>query len=222
MLASDVILRARDTLADPSGSRWDDTRLLRLLDEAQKVICLKSRLLRTSVDVIVHDKQSNYNLPSDLSLLTGIRYNDKPLEITTRDKLDYKLGYTWSSLTGTPEYAITADTNKGTITLVPTPSFTEPTEFDPLTANLITVFYIRKPSTITTLQDQLELDEDYKAMLVKYICGFSLRDDMDTQNRAFGNEELKLFDNWLKSIEADVAKDFTANISYTTEYRSMS
>jgi len=221
MLASDVILRVRDTLADPDGDRWDDARLLRLLDEAQKVICLKNKCLRKTIDIIAHNNQSNYNLPTDFSLLTRIKYNGKPLEIATRDNLDFKLGYTWMQEVGTPKYAVVDKMNKGTILLVPTPSFTEPLNFNLATANLITLFYIKKPETITSLTDVMELDEDYKVMLIKYVCGFSLRDDMDTQNRSFGNEELMLFNEWLKTIEVDISKDFTAQTSYSTKYRSM-
>jgi len=222
MLASDIIIRARDTLADPTGDRWSDQRLLRLLDEAQSTICSKSKCLRASVDIVAHSGQSSYTMPLDMSLVTRVKYNDKPLLVTSREYLDFEIGSMWTKLVGVPEYAIFDKNDKGTILLAPIPTFTVPQTFDIATANLITVFYIRKPKPIVALTDTLDLDEDYKIMLAKYVSGIALRDDMDAQNRAFGNEELAIFNSWLASVEVDAAKDFTSSVSYSTMYRSMS
>ena len=48
---SSIIIRTRDTLADPEGDRWSDERLLRLIDEAQKDICRRAKLLRTKKNI---------------------------------------------------------------------------------------------------------------------------------------------------------------------------
>ena len=222
MLVSDIITRARDTLADPSGDRWSDDRLIRLVDDGQKIIATRTKVLRTSVNIVAHPQQSNYNMPSDYDNITRCLYDGTPLEVITRDRLDEKLGSGWESNTGTPEYLVLDRLNKEIIKLSPTPDFTETVPFDLSTATLITVFYTKLPATVTQLTDTLELDETYKFMLVKYIVGSALRDDMDTQNRQFGMEELQIFESWVKEKELAASKNFSAQISYTTKYRSMS
>jgi len=220
MLASDVILRARDTLADPAGHRWDDNRLLRLLDEAQTTICFRAKVLRDSTSIVVHPNQANYSLPVNANDLIRVKYKlngiYSKLDIISADIADEILGD--NVIPGIPLYAIKDNLNKEVIRLAPEPSFTENVPFDILLATTITVTYTRKPKVISAMTDSLDLDDNYKTMLVRYIVGNALRDDMDTQNRIVGDEELKMFEAWLLDIEKASSKDFTAT-HYETKYR---
>ena len=69
-----IILRVRDTLADHNGDRWPTDRLIRLIDEAQKDICRKAKLLRKKATLSVYDNQGTYKLPDDAMLLDRILY----------------------------------------------------------------------------------------------------------------------------------------------------
>lgn len=59
----EILTRARDTLADPNKERWDDARLLRLLDEGQRILATKARLLRGKADIPLGAGIKSYALP---------------------------------------------------------------------------------------------------------------------------------------------------------------
>ena len=225
MLASDVLIRVRDTLADPTANRWSDSLLLRLLDEAQNVICFKAKILRETRTLVAVSEQSTYSLPSNITDIIKVKYkpynkNIISLPIISSTRLDEIL--TDNIKPGTPQYAVKNNLNKYILELAPAPKFTENVPFDITKATEIIVTYISKPNKITALTDELDLDEAYKIMLARYVIGNALRDDMDTQNRLVGNEELQMFNAWLSQIELEASKDFTFNSPYTTAYRPLS
>lgn len=59
----EIITRARDTLSDPNGERWSDARLIRLADDAQKLIAKHAKSLRSKVDVPLAALTAEYALP---------------------------------------------------------------------------------------------------------------------------------------------------------------
>jgi len=63
----EILIRARDTLADPLKERWDDARLLRLLDEGYKTLTAKAKLLRSKVDIPLAVGVSEYSLPPSIN-----------------------------------------------------------------------------------------------------------------------------------------------------------
>jgi len=62
---ADILTRVRDSLSDPDADRWSDARLLRLIDEAQKDIATKNKLLRTTVNIQLFIDKNIYDLPSE-------------------------------------------------------------------------------------------------------------------------------------------------------------
>jgi len=66
----DLLVRVRDSLADEDKSRWSDSRLLRLVDEAQKKIATKCQLLRRYTTISILANKSEYELPEDAYLIT--------------------------------------------------------------------------------------------------------------------------------------------------------
>jgi len=216
MTANDIILRARDTLADPTGDRWSDDRLLRLLDEGHKTICYRAKALRSYVEIVVNPDQANYSMPIDFLYLTKALYNGDNLKITSRESIN---STTYIDSLGTPTNIIVDKLNKGVVQLAPIPSFVENDPFDITKANILGIYYASEPQTISDLTDILDLDDSYKPMLVKYVSGYALRDDMDTQNRIFGNEEIAMFEGWLAKVTTDVSKDFTNHNRYEVTYK---
>ncbi len=85
---SDILLRARDTLADPNGERWSDPRLLRLLSEGQEDIAKQTRLLKGELDIETLAGESVYDLPSDVWLITRASFDGCKLPLHTHHELD--------------------------------------------------------------------------------------------------------------------------------------
>ena len=73
------------------------------------------------------------------------------------------------------------------------------------------VYYIQQPKDIVNRDSILVVDPIFDPMLKYFIVGKALRDDMDTQNRAVGNEELQLYERDLQQAIRDDALDFTRN-----------
>lgn len=71
-----LMLRVRDSLSDPNATRWSNDRLLRLMDEGQKVIARKAKLLRSRAEIAVISEIATYSLPLEASLLTRVLASD--------------------------------------------------------------------------------------------------------------------------------------------------
>lgn len=93
---------------------------------------------------------------------------------------------------------------------------------DGLEGKFLIVEYIRRPIYVESVNDDHELPDAFDTALVKYISGTALRDDIDTQNRSMGNEELVLYQNELNDIQA-VGKQSNTSVAHNnkSEYRGM-
>lgn len=85
---TEILLRARDTLADPNGERWSDARLIRLIDEGQTDLAKQTRLLKGETDLEMFDGQSVYDLPSDSWLITRAAFDKCQIPLHTHHELD--------------------------------------------------------------------------------------------------------------------------------------
>lgn len=87
----EILVRARDTLTDPLKERWDDARLLRLLDEGQKVLATKARLLRSNVPVPLAAGVFEYTLPPSVSPSVSVINTAGQPVVVTSTSLQYAL-----------------------------------------------------------------------------------------------------------------------------------
>ena len=85
---TDILTRARDTLADPNKERWSDDRLLRLLDEAQKDFARQSRLLKGYANIPLIQYTATYALPEDCWLITRAHYAERNLQLVSHEAMD--------------------------------------------------------------------------------------------------------------------------------------
>ena len=85
---TEILVRARDTLADPNKNRWSDERLLRLLDEGQKDIAKQSKILKDIYDLTVAVDTSNYTLPDNFWLITRATFDDYEIPLVSYDLMD--------------------------------------------------------------------------------------------------------------------------------------
>jgi len=237
---SDILIRVRDTLADPTGDRWDDPRLLRLVDEAQKDIVRHAKLLNKTYSMIIPANTNSIELPEDLMLLTRVTVNNEKLDFITRETLD-KINIHWETDVGKPRYIITDKIGPRELQVYPiledssyslavpgTPftidDFGIVTDIEDGSSNvsdlfgavtqilessyLFVIHYLKKPNTISSIDDQLEIDEIFDKAVKYYVVGKALRDDMDTQNRAVGNEELGFYTRELEEAIKEKALDY--------------
>jgi len=119
-----LIVRIRDILADPSGDRWSDDLLLRLIEEAQNDIVFKTRLLRTKQRIFLEENLTYVKLPDDLLLLDKVLYNDKVLPLIPHYQMDER-DPEWEVDKGTISAVIYDKMNRGTIRLYPIPDYIE-------------------------------------------------------------------------------------------------
>ena len=84
----DILTRARDTLADAGMERWDDARLIRLIDDGQKDIAKQTRLLKGQADIFTTNGEHTYALPTDAWLITRAAFEDCKIPLYTHDELD--------------------------------------------------------------------------------------------------------------------------------------
>lgn len=236
---TNIITRVRDTLADPSGDRWSDERLLRLVDEAQKDIARHSNILKGSSLIEAFTNTPILTLPDDLISVSRLSFNGDVLKAISYTEMDTKYD-NWEEKVGRPTHFVFDRLNRKEVRLYPIPD-TVYEDTDVLLDNIFGVvtgvegkvgtftsiygvsssigalsgyvkaLYIKQPITIIDVTDDLEVSDIFDRAIKYYVVGKALRDDMDTQNRIVGNEELSLYDRELKEAVLDSSMDFTSN-----------
>lgn len=83
-----ILLRARDTLADPNQQRWSDDRLLRLVDEGQRDIAKHTKILKGQYEFVLQIDVSNYTLPDNVWLITRATFNSSEIPLYSYDRMD--------------------------------------------------------------------------------------------------------------------------------------
>ncbi len=253
----EILLRVRDTLADPSGSRWSPERLIRLLDEAQKDICRQSKILKGKTTLPIVPGVALYDLPTDINIVDRVLYEGQKLPILSHADMD-TIRTDWETVVSDVlkiDYIIYDKLNQRQLKIYPTPASTVDVSLDspygtlvdingftmsdiygvvtdveisqeeydntlpPPIASLV-IYYIKKPSTITSINSTLDIGDIYDSALKFYVTGKALKDDMDAQNRAAGNEELGYYERELKEAIRDSAIDVSRGPdSLQTRYR---
>ena len=103
----EILVRARDTLADPNQERWLDAQLIRLADDAHKSLVEQTSLLRTKFTVPIADGQELYTLPTNIHqisrVLDGSFIN---LPLLSHEQADIELGIGWEQTIGAPTHVI--------------------------------------------------------------------------------------------------------------------
>jgi len=169
---TNIITRVRDTLADSSGDRWSDDKLIRLIDDAQKDICRRAKLLRTKNQVIVKNNEGTINLPDDLLLLDRVLYKGTLLPFKSHLELDSN-STNWENDIGEPKYLVYDKQSKYQAKLYPIP-----TNLDLDTYIFTDGQYLED---INTLTDKLGFVSDIKEPNIEYIFKDSVYSQLITK-----------------------------------------
>ena len=96
---SDILTKARDTLADVDKDRFTDARLIRLLNEAQELIAVNTKVLRNKLVGTVTAASSIFILPEDCINVLRVEWNGVKLTMKSYDEMD-ALDPNWQSRFG--------------------------------------------------------------------------------------------------------------------------
>ena len=280
----DILTRVRDTLVDTQKKRWSDPRLLRVLDEGQKDIVLRAKLLRTKATLPINIHKAVYDLPSDCYRLIRATYKNKALRFASHTQMDGRLNsridaIQWEDKTGNSIKNLVFDKlNTKTIKVYPIiPSSDGPWEYESdvnnpseLLSNLslgsivnatgldidiygsavdmdvgvddevqhenidptvdgaygicfdfesteedvsegFVIYYIKKPVTISSVSQELEVDDEWDTALKHYVTGMVLKDNREEQDRQMGNEELTIYNFLVEEAKEHSTLDFVAS-----------
>lgn len=207
----EILIKVRDVLSDPQGDRWSDERLIRAIDEAQKDIALKAKLFKGSATGTIVSGTSEYSTPSDCATVLRVSVNNERVLETTFDELDDTKG-AWENDTGALVQSVVFDkTNADKFLFYPIPT-------DP-TYTSYSIRYLKIPTTVSKTSDSLGIPQVFDKAIKHFVVGSALRDDIDTQSRSTGSEELSLYAVELREAMSLSGINFSKNAFRTTQYR---
>ena len=85
---TDILTRARDSLADPLEQRWSNDRLLRLLDEGQKDFARHTEILKGFSTITLVPGTQLYTLPKECWRVTRAHYASINLPLYSFEHMD--------------------------------------------------------------------------------------------------------------------------------------
>ncbi len=117
-----ILLQVRDSLGDYAEDRWEEDRLLRLVDAAQKSIALQSNILRGKATIPLIYNESFYDLPDDCRLINKVSSAKiGEFKFLTQEEAELKFGWDWESQKGEPAYAVYDRINARKLVILPKP-----------------------------------------------------------------------------------------------------
>ena len=241
----DILLKVRDVLADHAGTRWPDATLLRHLTSGVNDFLLRAKVTKSTLFIALETNIGLYSIKDFSQEIVRVQYLGKALTVKTTKDMD-ELDPDWENTTGIePKFVIFDTYPQGTFRIYPkvTELAVDAIAYNSLYGAIIDientddlyklpsdslstlnvtkylkVTYIKKQNTIT-LSSVLDLDSMYDDALVFYTSGMALRNDADTQNRAFGAEQLKLYDSVLLVAKGNESGSNNALSPIETSYK---
>ena len=83
---------------------------------------------------------------------------------------------------------------------------------------LVKFYYIRKHEKLTSIDDELKIDELVEEPLIHYVAGMALRDNIDAQNRTMASEEIAMYEGTVAMYAIEKLKQF-ARADNNARYR---
>ena len=195
MNVADIKSRVRRTFGDESAVQVTDADLFKWISDAQlEIIRQNEGLLQSSALASSVVGQMDYPLSviTDLFTVKTVLYNSIKLKgLTLQQFEEYLDGWQNTQLygNGTPQVYMVYN---NVLSLFPPP--------DTATANVIKIYYSKKPTSITSDSDPLTLPEVYHPTIVKYclIQAYEMDEDWNAFNaksQQFVNDVNTLRDN---------------------------
>ena len=230
-----ILSKAREELGDTNNTRFTDSKLLEHLNDGIKDFILSTKSLKERLYVELASNVAIYDISKYALFVERVEYMNTKIDTLSFTELD-SINAMWQYETGNVVKAITFEhQSKGAFRIYPRLNTVNnnivsssdygilvdfsldddivgiPSIID-VEQNLqayLVLYVIKKPSmiTLTTPDEELELDELYDKAFVHYIKAQCLRNDSDSNNRQFGNEELSAYAMYIVNNNKDFALD---------------
>ena len=230
-----ILSKAREELGDANNTRFTDSKLLEHLNDGIKDFILSTKSLKERLYVELASNVAIYDISKYALFVERVEYMNTKIDTLSFKELD-SINTMWQYETGNVVKAITFEhQSKGAFRIYPRLNTVDnnivsssdygilvdfsldddivgiPSIID-VEQNLqayLVLYVIKKPNiiTLTTPDEELELDELYDKAFVHYIKAQCLRNDSDSNNRQFGNEELSAYAMYVVNNNKDFALD---------------
>ena len=230
-----ILSKAREELGDTNNTRFTDSKLLEHLNDGIKDFILSTKSLKERLYVELASNVAIYDISKYALFVERVEYMNTKIDTLSFKELD-SINTMWQYETGNVVKAITFEhQSKGAFRIYPrlntvSNSIVSSSDYGILVdfsldddivgipsiidveQNLqayLVLYVIKKPNiiTLTTPDEELELDELYDKAFVHYIKAQCLRNDSDSNNRQFGNEELSAYAMYVVNNNKDFALD---------------
>ena len=230
-----ILSKAREELGDTNNTRFTNSKLLEHLNDGIKDFILSTKSLKERLYVELASNVAIYDISKYALFVERVEYMNTKIDTLSFKELD-SINAMWQYETGNVVKAITFEhQSKGSFRIYPRLNTVDnnivsssdygvlvdfsldddivgiPSIID-VEQNLqayLVLYVIKKPNiiTLTTPDEELELDELYDKAFVHYIKAQCLRNDSDSNNRQFGNEELSAYAMYIVNNNKDFALD---------------
>ena len=230
-----ILSKAREELGDANNTRFTNGKLLEHLNDGIKDFILSTKSLKERLYVELASNVAIYDISKYALFVERVEYMNTKIDTLSFTELD-SINTRWQYETGNVVKAITFEhQSKGAFRIYPRLNTVDnnivsssdygilvdfsldddivgiPSIID-VEQNLqayLVLYVIKKPNviTLTTPDEELELDELYDKAFVHYIKAQCLRNDSDSNNRQFGNEELSAYAMYVVNNNKDFALD---------------
>ena len=230
-----ILSKAREELGDVNNTRFTNSKLLEHLNDGIKDFILSTKSLKERLYVELASNVAIYDISKYALFVERVEYMNTKIDTLSFKELD-SINTMWQYETGNVVKAITFEhQSKGAFRIYPRLNTVDnnivsssdygilvdfsldddivgiPSIID-VEQNLqayLVLYVIKKPNviTLTTPNEELELDELYDKAFVHYIKAQCLRNDSDSNNRQFGNEELSAYAMYVVNNNKDFALD---------------
>lgn len=230
-----ILSKAREELGDTNNTRFSNTKLLEHLNDGIKDFILSTKSLKERLYVELASNVAIYDISKYALFVERVEYMNTKIDTLSFKELD-SINTMWQYETGNVVKAITFEhQSKGSFRIYPrlntvSNNIVSSSDYGILVdfsldddivgipsiidveQNLqayLVLYVIKKPNiiTLTTPDEELELDELYDKAFVHYIKAQCLRNDSDSNNRQFGNEELSAYAMYVVNNNKDFALD---------------
>lgn len=230
-----ILSKAREELGDANNTRFTDSKLLEHLNDGIKDFILSTKSLKERLYVELASNVAIYDISKYALFVERVEYMNTKIDTLSFKELD-SINTMWQYETGNVVKAITFEhQSKGSFRIYPrlntvSNNIVSSSDYGILVdfsldddivgipsiidveQNLqayLVLYVIKKPNviTLTTPNEELELDELYDKAFVHYIKAQCLRNDSDSNNRQFGNEELSAYAMYVVNNNKDFALD---------------
>lgn len=230
-----ILSKAREELGDANNTRFTDSKLLEHLNDGIKDFILSTKSLKERLYVELASNVAMYDISKYALFVERVEYMNTKIDTLSFTELD-SINTMWQYETGNVVKAITFEhQSKGAFRIYPrlntvSNNIVSSSDYGILVdfsldddivgipsiidveQNLqayLVLYVIKKPNiiTLTTPDEELELDELYDKAFVHYIKAQCLRNDSDSNNRQFGNEELSAYAMYIVNNNKDFALD---------------